>query len=59
MLRGIILKIKFLAVLVFERLRVDEPEKRLVNNQIYADVYIKINDEVLIGKLLIHSACDL
>lgn len=44
---------------MFERLRVDEPEKRLVNNQIYADVYIKINDEVLIGKLLIHSACDL
>lgn len=33
---------------MFERLRVDEPEKFLQKNQIYADVWIRIDDEVLV-----------
>ncbi|CRL02994.1 CLUMA_CG016259, isoform A [Clunio marinus] len=35
-------------VLVFERLLVVEPEIFITKDRIYADVYIKINDEVLI-----------
>lgn len=37
-------------VLIFERLRVEEPQVFLKKNQIYADVYIKICDQVLAGK---------
>lgn len=40
-------KAKF-SVLLFERLRVDEPENFLRNKQIYADVFVKIDDEVLV-----------
>lgn len=36
-------------VLLFERLRVDEPEIFLAKKKIYADVLIKINDKVLYG----------
>lgn len=31
-------------------MRVDEPEKRIKRKEIYADVLIRIKDEVLIGK---------
>lgn len=53
---------KIFLVLAFERLKVFEPETKLTKGQIYADVLIKIKDEVLIGKylqalLIIQSQC--
>lgn len=41
---------EFFSVLIFERLRVDEPPQFLSKKQIYADVYIQISDDVLAGK---------
>lgn len=35
-------------VLLFERLRIDEPPEFLQKNQMYADVLVEIDDEVLI-----------
>lgn len=38
-----------ISVLMFERLRVDEPKKFLLRPQVFADIYIRIDDELLIG----------
>lgn len=46
------LKQIFSSVLLFERLRVDEPKTFLRRQRIYADVLIKISDKVLAGKRL-------
>lgn len=40
----------FILVLVLERKQVIEPQTLLKKNQIYADVYVEIHDQVLAGK---------
>lgn len=42
---------KCFSVLIFERLRVEEPCVFLTQNQIYADVYVEIDDNVLSGEI--------
>lgn len=39
-------------MLIFERLRVEEPQEFLTKSQIYADVYVKIEDEILAGNYI-------